>query len=351
MSKIPDGTRILAGDIGGTKTNLAIIRLTAGTEGERLTVEREARFLSEDHASLGAMIGEFLGVDPPTLACAGFGVPGPVKDGKVQLTNLSWGVDATEVAEEFHFPAVEVLNDVAANAYGISELQSTGFAVVQEGDSGALGNRCVVSPGTGLGEAGLFWDGHKHKVWACEGGHAGFAPTNGLEVDLFNYLEKLHGHVSTERVVSGKGMMNIYRFLRDTGLGKEKDEVRQAMETEDPGKVLSQFGNSGECPMCAQTLEIFSTCLAVEAGNMALKSMATGGVFLGGGIPAKMLSHLRSESFLQSFSDKGRMRGLMQSIPVRVILNDHAALLGAARFAADALDLLYQEGGAPISVR
>lgn len=339
MAAIPDSTRILAGDVGGTKTNLALIRLVEDANGEEMVIERTARFPSSSHPSLNAIIREFLALlpAPPKLACAGFGVPGPVEDGQAKPTNLSWGVDAAEIAEEFSIPKVEVINDLAANAYGIAELKPSDFASLVEGKPGAAGNRCVVSPGTGLGQAGLFWDGRRHRVWACEGGHSDFAPRNEVEIALLEFLIKKYGHVSAERVISGMGIENIYLFLRDSGRGKELPEVALARQTWDHGAVISEFANSGRCPMCVETIEIFVRCLAAECGNMALKSMALGGVFLGGGIPVKLLSHLQGIGFAHAFSDKGRLRPLLEEVPVRVILNDQAALLGAARYATDAL--------------
>ncbi len=339
MPTIPDSTRILAGDVGGTKTNLAIIRLTENATGEAMVIEKTARFPSSSHPSLNAILREFLGQlsSPVRLACAGFGVPGPVENGRAKPTNLSWGVDAAEIAEEFSIAKVEVVNDLAANAYGIAELKPCDFADLIAGAKDARGNRCVVSPGTGLGQAGLYWDGKRHRIWACEGGHADFAPRNKIEIALLEFLIKKYGHVSAERVISGMGLENIYFFLRDTGRGKELPEVAAARQTRDLGAVISEFADSGRCPMCAETLEIFVNCLAAECGNMALKSMALGGVFLGGGIPAKLLHHLQGVGFAHAFADKGRMRPLLEKIPVRVILNDQAALLGAARHAIDAL--------------
>lgn len=322
---------ILAGDIGGTKTNLALF----GVAGNSLSILREQRFPSTGYPGLNAMIREFLGHDAPPVLAAGFGVPGVVSDGRAKPTNLTWGVDAAEIAGEFGIPHVMVLNDLEANSHGIAHLKASDFAVVQKGAPNAKGNRCVVSPGTGLGQAGLYWDGRKHHVWACEGGHADFAPRNDLEIALLQYLIKQFGHVSAERVASGMGIENIYKFLRDTGRGTELPAVAAEMKETDAGVVISKYANSGECPMCAKTLDIFVNCLGAEASNMALKTMSTGGVFLGGGIPVKLLSHIQSVAFLHAFNDKGRLSSVMENMPVLVILNDQAALLGAAYHALD----------------
>jgi glucokinase len=317
---------ILAGDIGGTKSHIALFHVIGG----KLSLFREQRYPSSDYPELNAILREFLGPTPPPLLAAGFGIPGVVLNGRAQPTNLNWGVDAGDISSEFDVPHVGLLNDLAANACGITHLQANDFAVVQSGVHGATGNRCVVSPGTGLGQAGLYWDGHRHHVWACEGGHADFAPRNELEIALLEYLLKQFDHVSAERVVSGMGIENIYKFLRDTNRGSEIPVVAEEMKTFDSGAVISKHAEDGSCQMCAKTLDIFVSCLGAEASNMALKTMSTGGVFLGGGIPVKLLRRIQSTSFVHAFNDKGRLSSLMEHTPVLVILNDHAALLGAA---------------------
>ena len=322
---------VLAGDVGGTKSNLALFRVDAG----RLVILQNHRFPSSDFPGLNAIVRQFLAGESRPILAACFGVPGPVKKGRARPTNLAWGVNAAEIAAEFSISHVGLLNDLEANAYGIAELSEADFASIQAGAPDAAGNRCVVSPGTGLGEGGLFWDGRKYRVWACEGGHADFAPRNSLEIALLEYLIAQYGHVSAERVVSGMGIENIYRFLRDTGRAPEKAEVAREMENTDGGLVISKHARAGDCRLCAQTIETFLACFGAEAGNMALKAMATGGVFLGGGIPAKMLAELRSGPFIGAFNDKGRLAGLMKTMPVKVVLNDQAALLGAARRALD----------------
>ncbi|MEI6280305.1 MAG: glucokinase [Verrucomicrobiae bacterium] len=320
---------IFAGDIGGTKASLATFRVV----GDELVLVRSQRYPSASYAGLNAILREYLAEDERPILAACFGVPGPVHNGRAKPTNLSWGVDEAEISDEFKIPHVAVLNDLAANACGIPHLKPEDFAVVQKGAPDATGNRCVVSPGTGLGEAGMFWDGKRYHVWACEGGHADFAPRSPLEIALLEYLMKQFGHVSSERVASGMGIENIYNFLRETGRGKELPAVAAAMKTADPNRVISKFADSGTCPMCVRTLEIFVGCLGAEASNMALKTMASGGVYLGGGIPAKMLGHIQSVAFLHAFSDKGRLSSLLESTPVMVILNDQAALIGAAHYA------------------
>ena len=324
---------ILAGDIGGTKSNLAILSAV----GDRLNIKRNHRFPSADYPSLNAIIQEFLENEKGHIPAACFGVPGPVRYGRAKPTNLNWGVDAAEIEREFLIPQVSILNDLEANAHGIDELSPTDLDVIQEGPPEPGGNRCVVSPGTGLGEGGLYWDGKrkKYRVWACEGGHTDFAPRNEVEIALLEYLIKQYGHVSCERVVSGMGAENIYKFLRDTGRGEELPEVASEMKTRKAGYVITKYADSGQCQMCVQTVDIFVSCFGAEAGNMALKTMATGGVYLGGGIPAKVLNPARSATFIKAFNDKGRLSGLMKTMPVKIVLNDQAALLGAASYALD----------------
>jgi glucokinase len=331
MSNQPE--TILAGDIGGTKSNLAIFSIV----DDALAIVRNHRFPSSAYPSLNAIIGEFLKDEKGHVLGACFGVPGPVKNGVARPTNLKWGVNAAEIEQEFSIPQVSILNDLEANAYGITELGSDDFVIIQEGSPEPEGNRCVVSPGTGLGEGGLYWDvkRKKYRVWACEGGHTDFGPRNDLEIALLQYLIKEYGHVSYERVVSGMGIENIYKFLRDTARGQELPQVAAEMKRSDPGLVISKYADSRECPMCVRTTEIFVSAFGAEAGNMALKTMSTGGVYLGGGIPAKMLNEERRAMFIQSFNEKGRLSRVMQTMPVRIILNDQAALLGAARYALD----------------
>lgn len=326
---MPSSSFILAGDIGGTKANIATFHLT----GDSLSLIRSQRFSSETYPSLNAILREYLGKEKTPIRAAAFGIPGPVQQGRARPTNLTWGVDAAEIAEEFEIPHTILLNDLAANAFGISYLKSVDFSVIQKGAPDATGNRCVISPGTGLGEAGLYWDGSRHHVWACEGGHTDFAPRSELEIALLEYLMKQFGHVSTERVVSGMGILNIYKFLRDTGRGSELPAVTLEMKQTDPNIVISKYAEAATCPMCVQTLEIFVGCLGAEASNLALKTMATGGVYLGGGIPVKLLNYIKTVSFTHAFNNKGRLSSLMENTPIMVILNTNAALIGAAYYA------------------
>jgi len=276
---------LLAGDVGGTKTNLALF---SHRDKGGLKLLRSKRYPSADFESLNVIVAKFLHGEEEPVVAACFGVPGPVRNNRSQPTNLKWDVDGALLGSDIGTKAVTLLNDLAANAYGIAELQKTDFETLQTGLVSAVGNRCVVSPGTGLGEAGLYWDGHRHRVWACEGGHTDFAPRSEIEVEMLEYLQGRFGHVSVERVVSGQGISNIYAFLRDSEHGKEKPEVAEALKAEDHGKVITRFAEEGTCKMCSQAVEIFARCLAMEAGNMALKAMATGGCLPWGRHPGEI---------------------------------------------------------------
>jgi len=321
---------ILAGDIGGTNTRLAFVEERDG----RLVPAIEARFPSREHASLETVLHKFLAANPHPISCAAFGIAGPVRRGRCDATNLPWVVDAALVARDLDLKRVGLINDLEANAWGIALLEAKDFAVLNEGTPDPEGNAAIISAGTGLGQAGLYWDGTLHRPFASEGGHGDFAPRNDLEIELLRYLLTQHQRVSSERAVSGPGLRNIYRFLRDTGRGEEPAWLAERMRQQDPSAVISQAALRGESDLCVQALDLFVTLYGAEAGNVALKMMATGGVYLGGGIAPKILPRLQDPIFLNAFVAKGRLKPLMQVMPVRVILNDKTALLGAARFAA-----------------
>jgi glucokinase len=326
---------LLAGDLGGTNFRVAVFR-----DGMELTRLHEAKFRSAEHSSLEEMVRLFLGgitLDSP-LEAACFGIPGPNVGGIVIPTNLGWKIEINALPGLLGVPRVAALNDLEATAYGLSELRHTDLALLQAGSGSRAGNQCVIAPGTGLGEAGLFWDGKRHTPWACEGGHADFAPTDDLQQHLLDFLHREFGCVSFERIVSGTGIPNIYRFLRDTGRGIEQDSVAREMLSSDPAGVISRHATEETCPLCCATMDLFVRTLGAEAANLALKTMATGGVFIAGGIPPKILPFLRRPIFLESFLNKGRMRPLMESMPLNIVLNDEAALLGSARRASRMLE-------------
>ena len=336
MRPVPSGhgPLVLAGDVGGTKTWLGLFRAAGGDDAAPLTLQRAAKYASGTAGGLEELLAGFLADEPEPVDFACFGLPGPVKGQQAKLVNLPWEIDARTLTARFGFRATFLINDLVANAYGIGELAADDFAVLHPGEAGAGGNMAVISPGTGLGEAGIFWDGRKHLPFACEGGHADFAPRTAIEIDLLLHLLESYDHVSVERVLSGSmGLPNIYRFLRDTGRAPERPEVAALLATQDHGTVITHAAMEGTCPLCVQTLELFAAILGAEAGNLTLKTMATGGVFIGGGIAARALPFLRHPSLLGAFFAKGRFGEFMRRIPLRVILNDRAALLGAARHA------------------
>ncbi len=321
---------ILAGDVGGTKVHLALYSF----DGGRLKVVRERRFPAHEFASLDAAVKTFLaGGSREEIVAACFGCPGPVRDGRLKLTNLAWTLDTRELARLLGIERVFLINDLEANGYGIPELAAESVETLHAGDSSAVGNRGLIAAGTGLGEALLIWDGERHRPIASEGGHCDFAARTEREIALLEYLRrKLGGRVSWERVVSGFGIQNIYGFLRDVEKIEEPAWLRERMAVEDPNAVIGRCAEDGSSELCRETMQTFAAAYGAEAGNIALKVLATGGMYLGGGIAPKTLKTLASGGFMQAFLDKGRMSPLLESIPVRVILDESCALLGAAAY-------------------
>lgn len=320
------GMVILAGDIGGTHTRLALF-----DRSERLVCRREKKFSSKEFRGLEDIVREFLGGDKVSNAC--FGIAGPVRNGRCQTTNLPWVVDAKALSQQLGINFVHLLNDLEANAYGICQLQPSELALLHPGDPGQVGNRALIAAGTGLGEAGLYWNGKEHLPFASEGGHSDFAPRNPIEVELLIYLQKKYGHVSYERVVSGPGLIEIYQFLIDTSRGKINERLQKEMKERNPSTVISEAGRLNTDETCVKALDWFLSLYGAEAGNLALKYLSLGGFYIGGGIAPKLLDKFKEGVFHASFVDKGRFKPLLSSIPIWVILNDQAALLGAASVA------------------
>lgn len=320
---------ILAGDIGGTNTRLALF-----AAGERpLRCVAEETFHSQHHSNLDAIVRTFIASHAGVIAAACFGVAGPVKQGRCETTNLAWIVDAAVLASIVGTEHVWLINDLEATAHGIATLTANDWLVLNAGASDAVGNSAVIAAGTGLGEAGLHWDGNAYHPFACEGGHTDFAPRTELEIELLRYLLARFGHVSYERVLSGPGLQTLYQFFRDTGRGVEPQWLADELTQRDPAAVISQAGLEEKNELCVQALNLFATLYGAEAGNLALKVMATGGVFVGGGIAPKILPKLQEPLFIEAFFTKGRMRPLLEAMPVRVITNPKVALLGAALYA------------------
>jgi len=333
---------ILAGDVGGTNTRLAFFSV----EGRRVKLRQEDRFVNAGRHGLGDIVEEFLAGHGlrPELAC--FGVAGPVRQGRILGTNLPWTVEAAELAARFGLGRVWLLNDLEANAYGIATLEASDLLLLQPGAANAGGNAAVISPGTGLGEAGLFWDGRQHIPFAAEGGHCDFGPGDELQTDLLRHLSRKHGHVSWERVLSGPGLVEIYDFLREVVGMNRAGSIPAAFDGPDRAASISSAGLAGACPASSKALEIFVSLLAAEAGNLALKVMATAGVYVGGGIAPKIAEKLKGPGFIDAFRAKGRMAPLLEEIPVSLILDEQAALKGAAWCAALRAELVEQGGAA-----
>jgi glucokinase len=320
---------VLAGDVGGTKTALALFEQTA--RGPVLV--RGDTVPSREAASLEAAIRRFLDAGPrPALEAACIGVAGPVVDGRCVTTNLPWVIDERALAEAIPVPHVKLLNDLEAAAHGLMVLPEHDLRTLQPGTP-RPGHLAMIAAGTGLGEALIVRDGDRRLVIASEGGHADFAPRGELQEELLRYLRKDFGRVSYERILSGPGFVNVYRFLRDSGWATESPGVAARMQEDDPSAVITELGMAGRDPLCAKTVEIFVSVYGAEAGNLALKAMAVGGVLVGGGIAPRILPALTSGAFVAAFRDKGRLAALMEGIPIRVVLDPGAPLLGAAHVA------------------
>jgi glucokinase len=325
---------ILAGDVGGTKIHLALYNFEAG----RLKSVRDEKYPASEFACLDDVVKKFLadgpGAQKDQIVAACFGCPGPVRDGRLKLTNLPWTLDARDLQPSLGIEHIFLINDLEANGYGIPELAPESIFSLHAGDAAAMGHRGLIAAGTGLGEALLIWDGKTHRPIPSEGGHCDFAARTDREIALLQYLRKtLNGRVSWERVVSGLGIKNVYAYLRDAEKIEEPQWLRERMAAEDPNAVIGQCAEDGSSPLCFETMQTFAAAYGAEAGNIALKVLAVGGMYLGGGIAPKSLKTLGAGGFMQAFLDKGRLSPLLETVPVRIILDDTCALLGAAAFA------------------
>lgn len=320
---------LLAGDIGGTKTTLAVFSRDAGPRKPLV----EATFPSDQYPSLEALVQEFLRQAKVRVERASFGVAGPVVLGRAKITNLPWVTEEKQLASALNLKSVQLLNDLAAIAHAVPILEPSDLHTLNVGKPEPQGTLAVMAPGTGLGEAFLSWDGTRYRAYASEGGHADFAPTNEFELELLRYLLRRYEHVSYERVCSGMGIPNIYAFLKESGYAEEPAWLREQLPVaKDPTPIIvsAALDDKRPCELCISTLNTFVSILGAAAGNLALQVLATGGVYLGGGIPPRVLPVLKTERFMQTCKSKGRMTDLMSQIPVHVILNPKSALLGAA---------------------
>lgn len=323
----------LAGDLGGTKTVLGLFR----PAGERLVPVSESTYPSQDSGTFDALLDRFLHEHSPgPLQAACFGVAGTVVDGRCETTNLPWILEERALSDRLGTPRAKLINDLEATGFGMlflppEELESLNSRAAPQRSS----NRAVIAAGTGLGEALLYWDGTRYHPIASEGGHGDFGPHTDLEIELLRYLRnRFGGHVSYERVLSGPAFSNIYDFLRARGHTPEAPGVAARLAHGDRNATIAQLGLAGEDPLCAEAVDLFCAIYGAEAGNLALRGVAIGGVYVGGGIAPKLLPALRRGGFLASFVDKGRFRDFLEAIDVRVVLNPKAALIGAAHYAA-----------------
>jgi glucokinase len=320
--------KVLAGDIGGTNSRLALCQVTGG----RVQALEEHTFASADYPSLSEVVRTFLAGAGGHVHSACFGLPGPVRGRRAQLTNLPWLVDADAVERELGLDDVWLLNDLESYAYGLGTLEPSALLQIKAGTALPRSNAALIAAGTGLGEAGLAWDGVIQRPFASEGGHTDFAPSTPLEDELLVYLRAIHGHVSWERVVSGPGLVAIYTFLR-TRSGAQAPAWMNVAPKE-LSALISQHGRAGGDPLCVEALSLFLGLYGAEAGNLALKHLAIGGLYVGGGIAPKLADVIGSSTFVERFVDKGRMQPLLADIPVYLVLDDHTGIWGAASYAA-----------------
>ncbi len=324
------GRIVLAGDIGATKSNLALFRVENGN----FTSLREAQFKSNDYRNIIELTDSFMkGGSAPDTIC--FGVAGPVINGHAKLSNIKWDIDSQELSVHFNVKSVLLINDLEATAFGLAMLDEKELKVLHKGSEVPVGNAAVIAPGTGLGEAGIFWDGNYYHPFATEGGHSDFAPRNLFDFELYSFLQKKFGHVSWERLVCGPGIVNIYHFLRDEKKREEPAWLKAKMENKDAASVISKHADQNE--LCKETMQLFVRYLAHESANLVLKLKATGGLFIGGGIAPHLISLLEDAGFYTSYCDSGRLNYLLEMVPVSVILNTRTALLGAANYGASQL--------------
>lgn len=316
---------ILAGDIGGTGSRFGLFEI----RDDRPHPVAVAKYTSREHARLEDIVTKFLTAHPGMVTAACFGIAGPVLGGEVITPNLPWHIRASSLAQLLGVGTVSLINDLEANAYGAAALPDSDFESLQLGVTDPRGNAGIISAGTGLGQAGFYFDGARLRPFASEGGHVDFAPQNDLEIELLRFLRTKFGHVSYERVLSGPGLVNLFEFLRATGRGEESGEFTGEVSA----SVIAQAALAGSSSRAVAALDLFTQLYGAEAGNLALKMKATRGVLIGGGIAPKIIAKLREPQFLAAFLDKGRMRPMLETVSVRVILNDQCALLGAALFA------------------
>lgn len=328
-NKLPNSGTVLAADVGGTKTHLALFEI----RNKKLVSIKDQVYPTSDHDSFVKAIREFHGDKSSTIDCACLGVAGPVEGDKVRGVNFAWEINAKKLEKQLDIKSVLLINDLVANAFGLSALDGKDLKVLKEGE-GEAGNAAIISPGTGLGEAGMFWDGKKYHPYATEGGHCSFSPSDEVDIELLKYLKTKMTHVSWEQVISGQGIHHIYQFLREFREETEPNWLRNEFQKEDPAIAISAAALEKKDPVCEETMQLFLKYLSIEAAQLALKAKATGGIYIGGGIEPKILKLIDETVFNKNFISFGRMEHLLKTIPVHIVLNDKTALMGAAYYAA-----------------
>ncbi|HET7115404.1 MAG TPA: glucokinase [Hanamia sp.] len=318
---------VLAGDVGATKTNLALFKMN----DDDVVALKEDNYPSQQYKSITQITDDFLKDQPHPEACC-IGVAGPVFNGKVKLTNLSWDMDSNKIAKHLSIENVYLINDLEATAYGLAMLTDKDTVVIHKGSDAPSGNAAIIAPGTGLGEAGLYFDGKLYHPFATEGGHTDFASRDKTDFELYEYLQNKFGHVSYERLISGPGIFNIYQFLKEEKKLEEHGWLVDEINKGDAAAVISKHVE--QSPLCDETMRLFIRFLAHESANLVLKMKATGGLFIGGGIAPQIIPLFEKYQFNTSFVDSGRMNHLLEKVTVRIILNTKTAMLGAAYFGA-----------------
>jgi glucokinase len=321
---------LLAGDVGGTKVRLALFEPNKKT----LICRREKHYLSRKYDDLFTLIQEFLTEEQSSVSSLCVGVAGPVVNGRCHETNIPWIIDAHVLQQQLSLSKVWVINDLEAHAWGISMLDEKEILCLHEGVK-VKGNQALISAGTGLGEAGLYWDGRRHHPFACEGGHVDFAPLDEEQLALWHFLKKQFDHISYERILCGDGLYRLYRFLVDTGREKKDVDIEALLPSSEPQKRITEKAMSHASRACVHAVELFVSIYGAEAGNLALKFLSVGGVYIGGGIAPHLSAFFAKNSFPSVFSAKGRFSTMLEKIPLHIILNDRTALLGAARYAQE----------------
>lgn len=328
MKEKADFMAYLAADIGGTKTHLNIYQI----ENEKLIVVKDQKYKSHEHPNLESIVQDFLKDFNGHIERACFGIAGPIHDQVCKATNLPWVVDGKKMQKELKIDKVFLINDLEANAYGIKKLNPEDFFVLNKGEASSKGNLALISAGTGLGEAGFYFDGKETHPFPSEGGHADFAPRDAVEIELLKYLQGKYGHVSYERILSGPGFFDLYLFYTECLKFPKCAKVESREVKSDPSRIISEAAIEGKDKTCEEVMHRFVSIYGAESGNLALKFLALGGVYIGGGIAPKILEKMKNGPFLSSFINKGRFEGVLKNIPIKVILDENTALKGAALY-------------------